>query len=78
MADPRRCSEDDCSEDSNRLLTVSELAAWLRLKPKGIYAMVEARRLPAIKVGSRLRFAVGEIKNWLRENRVSAFSESER
>lgn len=62
----------------SELLTVTEVADWLRLTPKGIYALVEARRIPFVKISNRLRFFSGEIENWLRDNRVPASLETTR
>lgn len=53
------------------LLTVEELARWLKLSVKGVYNLVESRRIPHLKVGSsRLRFLPSEIRSWLEESRV--------
>lgn len=47
------------------LLTIDELAAWLKL-PKGtLYNWVHERRLPFVKVGPRVRFDPVEIRRWL-------------
>lgn len=59
------------------LLTVPEVAALLRLTPKGIYAMVEGRRIPFVKVSNRVRFVRADVVRWLSENRVPA-SEKDR
>lgn len=64
-------------DDSDRrnalpLLTVAEVAELLRMTPKGIYALVEARRIPFIKVSNRLRFFHGDVVAWLWGNRVPA------
>lgn len=72
MKDARPCSSDTVGLEANQLLTVEEVASWLRLTPKGIYSLVEARRLPYVRVSNRLRFFAGEIQNWLRENRGPA------
>lgn len=52
------------------LLTVEELAARLKLSVKGIYNLVETRRIPHLKVSSRLRFLPSETQAWLEESRV--------
>ena len=52
------------------LLTVEEVAELLRLTPKGIYAMVAARRIPFVRVSNRIRFRRSEITAWLDQNRV--------
>lgn len=63
---------------AGKLLTVTDMADWLRLTPKGIYALVEARRIPFVKISNRLRFSQAEIERWLRDNRVPASSETTR
>jgi excisionase family DNA binding protein len=52
--------------DSSRLLKVSELAAFLNLKPRTIYEMVAQKRIPYRKPpGSNiLRFDLEEIIAW--------------
>jgi excisionase family DNA binding protein len=60
----------DMSAAVDRLLTVQELAEFLRLTPKGVYAMVEARRIPFIRVSNRVRFRQSDVLAWLEENRV--------
>lgn len=59
---------DDCGE----LLTVFDVSAILRLTPKGVYSLVEARRIPFIRVSNRVRFIRQDVLNWLWENRVPA------
>ena len=45
-------------------LTVSEVAAMLRLTPKGIYKMVNEKRIPFRKAGAQLLFDPKEIDEW--------------
>ncbi|MCK9464196.1 MAG: helix-turn-helix domain-containing protein [Proteobacteria bacterium] len=74
---PNRISGGETGVDSRaeRLLTVEEVAEWLRLTTKGVYAMVEARRIPFFRVSNRLRFSRLALSNWLEGNRVSALEE---
>ena len=58
------------------LLTVREVAAILRVTPKGIYSMVAARAIPFIRVSNRLRFDQGDVIAWLQQNRVPAQEDS--
>ena len=57
-------------DDAERLLTVDDVAALLRLTPKGIYSMVSERRIPFVKVSNRLRFIRDDVLAWLHRNRV--------
>jgi len=54
------------------LLTVREVAELLRLTPKGIYSLVESRRIPFVRVSNRVRFFQSDVLKWLQENRVPA------
>ena len=65
----------ESAESPDVLLTVADVAAWLRLTAKGIYGLVETRRIPFVRVGNRLRFRREDVLAFLRENRVAAFSE---
>lgn len=50
------------------LLTIGEVAIYLR-KPKGsIYNMVSEGKIPTRKVGRELRFSPKDIKDWLDRN----------
>jgi excisionase family DNA binding protein len=53
------------------LLTIREVAELLRLTPKGVYAMVAARRIPFVRVSNRVRFLRGDVERWLDGNRVA-------
>jgi len=55
---------------SHTLLTVKQVAEQLSLSEKGVYGMVESKRLPAYRVGNRLRFHPKEIERWLTANRT--------
>ena len=52
------------------LMTVSEVAALLRVGRSTVYALATAGKLPALKVGGVLRFDPGEIRAWLNEQHV--------
>ncbi|MFA5181438.1 MAG: helix-turn-helix domain-containing protein [Syntrophales bacterium] len=52
-------------KQERRLLTVSEIAAYLSIKQKTIYAKVEAREIPHFKIGHLIRFRLDEIDAWL-------------
>ncbi len=69
-------SDPPAVSPSRPLLTVPEVASLLRLTVKGIYAMVEGRRIPFIRVGNRVRFVRDEVLRWLSESRVPASERS--
>jgi excisionase family DNA binding protein len=55
-----------------RLLTVPEVARLLRLKPKTIYALVAARRMPCVRMGRAVRLLESDVVRWIHENRVAS------
>jgi excisionase family DNA binding protein len=48
------------------ILTISEVASYLKLPVSTVYRLVERRELPANKVGRQWRFQRGVIDEWLR------------
>jgi len=62
--------------DCDQLLTVSDVAVLLRLTAKGVYALVESKRIPFIRVSNRVRFVRADLLQWLWENRVPASERS--
>ena len=51
----------------DELLTLIELAAYLRVKKSRIYEYTSQRTIPFVKVGRSLRFPKQEIDRWLRD-----------
>ncbi|MBI3393782.1 MAG: helix-turn-helix domain-containing protein [Nitrospirae bacterium] len=45
-------------------MTVQDVAAYLRVKPKTIYAWAGEGRIPAVKLNGLLRFRRAEIDSW--------------
>jgi excisionase family DNA binding protein len=53
------------------LLTVGEVASWLKTSEKAVYSKVERGGLPgAVHVGRRLYFIRAELLDWLNRSRV--------
>ena len=49
------------------VLTVRELAAYLKVHTSTIYRLLKTRQLPAFKIGGDWRFNVEEIERWRHE-----------
>ncbi len=47
------------------ILTIEEVAAYLRLKPQTIYKWAQGNRIPAAKLGKEWRFRKTIIDRWL-------------
>ena len=49
----------------NEILTIEEVAAYLRLTPQTIYKWAQEKRIPAAKLGKEWRFRKSIIDRWL-------------
>lgn len=50
---------------SNKLLTVNEVAAILRVSNMTVYRLVKSRQIPAIRVGKNYRIKESEVNDYL-------------
>ncbi len=48
----------------NEILTIDEVAAYLRLTPQTIYKWAQEKRIPAVKLGKEWRFRRSVIDKW--------------
>ncbi len=53
----------------SNLLTVDEVAEFLRLKPRKIYDLVAKQEIPFARAGAKLVFAQRDIQQWLDDQR---------
>jgi excisionase family DNA binding protein len=51
----------------NEILTLEEVADYLRLTPQTIYKWAQERRIPAVKLGKEWRFRRSILDRWLDE-----------
>ncbi len=51
------------------LMTLEEVAVFLRLSKDTVYRMVQAGKIPASKVGTQWRFRREEVDEWLGKNK---------
>ena len=56
----------------DKLMTVDEVAAYLRVNPMTVYRMVNRGALPGVKVGDLWRFTERDIAAWLARQKRSA------
>lgn len=50
-----------------RVLTVGEVAKYLRVHQTTIYRLLKTQKLPAFRVGSDWRFNLETIEEWMRQ-----------
>lgn len=48
----------------NEIMTLEEVAAYLRLKPQTIYTWAQEKKIPAAKLGKEWRFKKSIIEQW--------------
>ena len=48
------------------VLTLNEIAEYLKVTERTIYRMVADRKIPAFKVGGSWRFRLAEIDEWIK------------
>jgi excisionase family DNA binding protein len=70
MTDQRR----PLTELGNEILTLEEVAAYLRLTPQTIYKWAQERRIPAVKLGKEWRFRRSILDRWLDEQMLGGDS----
>lgn len=63
---------------ANEILTIEEVATYLRLTPQTIYKWAQEKRIPAAKLGKEWRFRKRIIDQWLDEQILSRDSGFER
>ena len=64
-------------DSGKEILTIEELAGYLRLKPQTIYKWVQGNRIPAAKLGKEWRFRKSTIDRWLDEQMLAGNPEFE-
>ena len=53
---------------SDDIMTLEEVAAYLRLKPQTIYTWAQEKRIPAAKLGKEWRFKRSMIDTWFEQH----------
>lgn len=56
-------------EPMDTLMTIDEVATYLRLSKDTVYRMAQAGKVPASKVGTQWRFRKEDVDRWLEQNK---------
>jgi excisionase family DNA binding protein len=51
------------------VLTVSEVAEYLRVNPQTVYRKAKVGELPALRIGRAIRFRKSQLDDWFRTGR---------
>ena len=54
----------------NDVMTVSEVAEYLRVNPQTVYRKAKVGELPAVRIGRAIRFRRSELEDWLKAVRA--------
>ena len=52
---------------SDTVLTVPDVATFLRIPKPSVYKLINEGRLPTFKVGKHYRFVQGEVQDWMEQ-----------
>ncbi|HSW63923.1 MAG TPA: helix-turn-helix domain-containing protein [Dissulfurispiraceae bacterium] len=58
-------------EKPGDVLTIEELAAYLKIPKSTLYKLVREGKIPSQKIGRHWRFRKGAIDHWLEETRTN-------
>jgi excisionase family DNA binding protein len=56
----------DLNSDSAGIMTIKEVADYLKVTERTIYRLAAAKQVPAFKVGGSWRFSRSEIDQWIK------------
>ena len=48
------------------VMTVSEVAVYLRVNPQTVYRKAKAGEMPAVRIGRAIRFRKTELEEWMK------------
>jgi len=58
----------------DEIMTLEEVAAYLKLKPQTIYTWAQEKKIPAAKLGKEWRFKRSIIDRWINQHFDPRFS----
>ena len=57
------------------ILTIKEIAAYLKVTERTIYRLAAAKQMPAFKIGGSWRFSRQDIDGWIKRQTAKALAE---
>jgi len=61
---------------TDEILTLKEVAKYLKLAEKTAYKLAADGKLPGFKVGGSWRFKAGDIEQWIEEQKLNKSEDS--
>lgn len=62
---------------TDEILTLKEVAKYLKLAEKTAYKLVAGGKLPGFKVGGSWRFKQSDIENWIDDKKIRSKNNNE-
>ena len=63
------------SPADNAIMTIGEVADYLKVTERTIYRLAGAKQIPAFKVGGSWRFSKADIDGWIKRQSMEAAKE---
>lgn len=60
------------SASEGEILTIKQVADFLKVTERTIYRLAAAKKIPAFKVGGTWRFSRADIDSWIRQQGMQA------
>jgi excisionase family DNA binding protein len=60
-------------DDNDKIMTLEEVAEYLRVKPQTIYTWSQEKKIPAAKLGKEWRFKKSMIDKWFLDSMDEKF-----
>ncbi|MFC1879105.1 helix-turn-helix domain-containing protein [Chloroflexota bacterium] len=57
-------------ENQSEVLTVAEVAEYLKLSKSKVYRMIQIGQMPHIRIGKNVRLTSKQLEAWLEQNTV--------
>ena len=62
------------STNESEIVTIKQVADYLKVTERTIYRLAAAKKIPAFKVGGMWRFSRADIENWIKQQSMEAGS----
>lgn len=59
--------------NEGEILTIRQVADYLKVTERTIYRLAGAKKIPAFKVGGTWRFSRADIDNWIKQQSLEGF-----
>lgn len=63
------------NRNMEELLTIEELARYLKISKHTLYKMLEKGKIPALKIANQWRFKKSDISKWIEQQRKTTLKE---